>query len=166
MIAEQALAQYPSGTNVTDYSRMAFIRWVQDDFLPREVKSVRSPQQLLKHSVDYSMVTHDAKEVPFPVNTKMLRQNPTKDQHFTDTSALPELRRFILDLEPTIIHRPDNVVLDIGCGDGRLSAELLGEQDFEAIIGIDLSTNLLGHARKNWLLLNCMHTFVIPTHID
>lgn len=44
--------------------------------------------------------------------------------------------------------RGDEVILDAGCGTGRLTAELLGALPGGRVIGIDLSQNMLSAARE------------------
>jgi trans-aconitate 2-methyltransferase len=45
--------------------------------------------------------------------------------------------------------RGDEVVLDAGCGTGRLTAELLAALPRGRVVGIDLSENMLGSAREH-----------------
>lgn len=45
--------------------------------------------------------------------------------------------------------RGDEVVLDAGCGTGRLTAELLDALPRGRVVGIDLSQNMLGSAREH-----------------
>jgi len=45
--------------------------------------------------------------------------------------------------------RGDEVVLDAGCGTGRLTAELLGELPRGGVVGVDLSQNMLRSAREH-----------------
>jgi trans-aconitate methyltransferase len=45
--------------------------------------------------------------------------------------------------------RGDEVVLDAGCGTGRLTAELLEALPRGRVVGIDLSQNMLGSAREH-----------------
>jgi trans-aconitate 2-methyltransferase len=46
--------------------------------------------------------------------------------------------------------RGDEVVLDAGCGTGRLTAELLEALPKGYVVGIDLSRNMLQTARHIW----------------
>ncbi len=45
--------------------------------------------------------------------------------------------------------RGDEVVLDAGCGTGRLTAELLAALPRGRVVGVDLSQNMLGSAREH-----------------
>lgn len=45
--------------------------------------------------------------------------------------------------------RGDECVLDAGCGTGKLTAELLESLPQGRVVGVDLSQNMLGTARKN-----------------
>src|SRR6202166_4118204 len=45
--------------------------------------------------------------------------------------------------------RGDEVVLDAGCGTGRLTAELLDALPGGRVVGVDLSQNMLGSAREH-----------------
>jgi trans-aconitate 2-methyltransferase len=45
--------------------------------------------------------------------------------------------------------RGDEVVLDAGCGTGRLTAELLDALPQGRVVGVDLSQNMLGSAREH-----------------
>lgn len=45
--------------------------------------------------------------------------------------------------------RGDEVVLDAGCGTGRLTADLLEALPRGRVVGVDLSKNMLGSARKH-----------------
>src|ERR1700745_693855 len=45
--------------------------------------------------------------------------------------------------------RGDEVVLDAGCGTGRLTAELLDAFARGRVVGVDLSQNMLGSARQH-----------------
>ena len=45
--------------------------------------------------------------------------------------------------------RGDEVVLDAGCGTGRLTAELLGALPRGRVVGVDLSQNMLDSAREH-----------------
>jgi trans-aconitate 2-methyltransferase len=45
--------------------------------------------------------------------------------------------------------RGDEVVLDAGCGTGRLTAELLESLPRGRVVGVDLSQNMLGSAREH-----------------
>jgi len=47
--------------------------------------------------------------------------------------------------------RGDEVVLDAGCGTGRLTAELLDALPRGRVVGVDLSQNMLGSAREHLL---------------
>jgi len=47
--------------------------------------------------------------------------------------------------------RGDEIILDAGCGTGRLTAELLEALPRGRVIGIDLSQNMLGSAREHLL---------------
>ncbi len=46
--------------------------------------------------------------------------------------------------------RGDEVVLDAGCGTGRLTAELLEALPRGRVVGVDLSQNMLGSAREHF----------------
>src|SRR5579863_8637271 len=45
--------------------------------------------------------------------------------------------------------RGDEVVLDAGCGTGRLTADLLEALPRGRVVGVDLSQNMLGSAREH-----------------
>jgi len=47
--------------------------------------------------------------------------------------------------------RGDEIVLDAGCGTGRLTAELLDALPRGRVVGVDLSQNMLGSAREHLL---------------
>lgn len=46
--------------------------------------------------------------------------------------------------------RGDETVLDIGCGDGKITAELAKRVRFGRVVGIDPSESMITHARKNF----------------
>lgn len=50
--------------------------------------------------------------------------------------------------------RPDDTVLDIGCGDGRITAELARQVPEGRVIGVDLSSDMIAHARAHHRLPN------------
>src|SRR5437763_8862462 len=47
----------------------------------------------------------------------------------------------------------DEFVLDIGCGDGRVTAEI-AEKTLLLVLGIDISPNMIEHARNNHKQIN------------
>ncbi|MGX2041751.1 class I SAM-dependent methyltransferase [Methylocaldum sp. MU1018] len=46
--------------------------------------------------------------------------------------------------------RPDDRVLDIGCGDGRITAELAQRVPFGGAVGVDLSEDMIRYAAKRY----------------
>ncbi|MBP1148313.1 class I SAM-dependent methyltransferase [Methylocaldum sp. RMAD-M] len=46
--------------------------------------------------------------------------------------------------------RPDDRVLDIGCGDGRITAELAQRVPFGGVVGVDLSEDMIGYAARRF----------------
>jgi trans-aconitate methyltransferase len=45
--------------------------------------------------------------------------------------------------------RPDDAVLDIGCGDGRITAAIADQVPQGRVIGVDLSPDMIGHAQAH-----------------
>src|SRR5687768_16606375 len=45
--------------------------------------------------------------------------------------------------------RPSERILDIGCGTGRLTAEILGQAPSARVTGMDRSASMLAEARRN-----------------
>src|SRR5579871_2094397 len=44
--------------------------------------------------------------------------------------------------------RPDDVVLDVGCGDGRITASIANNVPRGSVVGVDLSADMLAHASR------------------
>lgn len=45
--------------------------------------------------------------------------------------------------------RPDDVVLDIGCGDGRTTASIANSVPHGSVVGVDLSADMIAHASRH-----------------
>ncbi len=95
----------------------------------------------------------------------MTAKNPkakhNREQHFTEPWALFDLREQVLARDPAAFKRADNVVIDIGCGDGRLAATLLEGFNQEVVIGMDIDLGLLAHAKKDWAALDTLKEFQV-----
>ncbi|KAL8697791.1 MAG: hypothetical protein Q9201_006924 [Fulgogasparrea decipioides] len=80
----------------------------------------------------------------------MAQQPPLKD-HWTQ-EAYSSSASFVPELATTVIQwlnpQPDDIILDIGCGDGILTAEL--KQTSASVTGIDASPNLITAAKKSY----------------
>ena len=44
--------------------------------------------------------------------------------------------------------RPDDVVLDVGCGDGRTTASIADSVPRGSVVGVDLSADMVAHASR------------------
>ncbi|KAL8998195.1 MAG: hypothetical protein Q9169_002680 [Polycauliona sp. 2 TL-2023] len=82
--------------------------------------------------------------------SRSMAQRPAKDHwtqeaYSTSASFVPELTAAVLQwLNP----QPDDVVLDLGCGDGVLTAKL--KETCASVTGIDASANLIIAAKKTY----------------
>ncbi|KAL8732615.1 MAG: hypothetical protein Q9166_002590 [cf. Caloplaca sp. 2 TL-2023] len=78
----------------------------------------------------------------------MAQQQPAKDHwtqeaYSTSASFVPELATAIVQwLDP----QPDDIILDLGCGDGPLTAKL--KTSCASVTGVDASANLITAAKK------------------
>jgi trans-aconitate methyltransferase len=55
--------------------------------------------------------------------------------------------RWARELIPLLDLRPDDRVLDVGCGDGRVTAEIARLAPQGSVVGIDSSADMIAHAR-------------------
>ena len=78
----------------------------------------------------------------------MAQQQPARDHwtqeaYLTSAAFVPELATTVLQwLDP----QPDDIVLDLGCGDGVLTAKI--KETCASVTGIDASANLITAAKK------------------
>ncbi|HPC46737.1 MAG TPA: methyltransferase domain-containing protein [Deltaproteobacteria bacterium] len=59
-------------------------------------------------------------------------------------------REWALELLEKLHAAPDEIVLDIGCGDGKVTAMLAHEVPKGFVLGIDLSAEMIGYARQTF----------------
>lgn len=80
----------------------------------------------------------------------MAQQEPSKD-HWTQ-EAYSTSASFVPELATTIVRwlnpQPNDVILDLGCGDGVLTAKL--KQTSASVIGVDASSNLITSAKHSY----------------
>ncbi|KAL8801864.1 MAG: hypothetical protein Q9200_006790 [Gallowayella weberi] len=93
----------------------------------------------------------------------MAQQQPAKD-HWTQ-NAYSASASFVPELATTIVQwldlQPDDTILDLGCGDGSLTAKL--KNSCASVTGVDASANLITAAKKahgstaglSWHLHDC-----------
>jgi len=73
----------------------------------------------------------------------MYRWNP---QDYAQNSRGQEI--WARELLALIDLRPDDVVLDVGCGDGRTTASIAASVPKGSVIGVDLSADMIAHASR------------------
>ncbi|KAL8662926.1 MAG: hypothetical protein Q9168_008181 [Polycauliona sp. 1 TL-2023] len=90
-----------------------------------------------------------------------MAQPPAKD-HWTQ-EAYSKSASFVPELATTVIQwldpQPDDIVLDLGCGDGLLTAKL--KDTCASVTGIDASANLITAAKKT-----CASTAGLSWHVQ
>jgi trans-aconitate 2-methyltransferase len=70
---------------------------------------------------------------------------PWNPEDYSRHSAGQE--RWARELLAGLSLRPDDAVLDIGCGDGRITAAIAGRVPEGRVVGVDLSADMIRHAK-------------------
>lgn len=73
------------------------------------------------------------------------------DDYYQNSSSQKEAAS---DLMKLVVLKGDEKILDVGCGDGKITAEIAAKIPNGEIVGIDISPSMIEFAKKNFNLSN------------
>ncbi|CUS10210.1 unnamed protein product [Tuber aestivum] len=97
----------------------------------------------------------------------MAQSTSTTKDHWSSKAYTKEVAPFVAELTTEVVSlldpQPTDKILDVGCGDGVLTARL--SQRCSSIHGIDSSENMLSSARAHYSTPNTTYTHLDATHL-